>query len=417
MSRVVGYLRESRIRPVTRTNLVKNPRPASTASWRISAAEDLTFIANDRGAPALEAVDNVGEGGLYLDPAENFMPALDQWVGVGYDLCALDAMTADRMRVTFGAYSGDAMSVGPMVAPLDRPRVNLCTDPRATTAPPWTMAATSTEGTNPTETMITNAWDGPMLPDGSRASTYVRYTIQADTTANAFGGHNLPTPAANYYPAGTKAALAIYARVSRSVMGGARLYGRGITATGTYVDATFTPSYSDAPAGQWVRLSMVHTATQPFGAWLPFAHFSNPGFKVGDTIDLVCAMVEPFTDTVAPHFDAAMDATPDVEPVWAGTPNASISRGLRPYKRLVHASRLVTYDPAGFIRALAWPNPQVAYPQNGFRLRRAVITFGSTEAEVRGAVSSYFDGDSQGASWSGTPNASTSSQRLLMVAA
>lgn len=415
MSRVAGYLRESRIRPFTRTNLVKNPRPASTASWRISAAEDLTFIANDRGAPALEAVDNVGEGGLYLDPAENFMPALNQWVGVGYDLCALDAMTADRMRVTFGAYSGDAMSVGPMNAPLARPRVNLCTDPRATTTAPW-LLSTSTGGSS-TETMITGASDGPTLPDGSRATTYVRYTMQSDVTGNVFGGHNLATPTANFYPAGTKAALAIYARVSRGVPGGARLYGRAVTAAASYVDATYTPYYSDAPAGQWVRLAMVHTATQPIGTWLPFLHLTNPGLKAGDTVDLTCAMVEPFTDTVTPHFDAAMDATPDVEPVWAGTPNASISRGLRPYKRFVHASRLTTYDPAGFIRALAWPSPQVAYPQNGFRLRRAVITFGSTEAEVRGAVSSYFDGDSQGASWSGTPNASTSSQRLLMVAA
>ncbi|MGW6229339.1 hypothetical protein ACWFQT_19725, partial [Cellulosimicrobium cellulans] len=296
------------------TNLASNPLPASAARWRISGGETLTFIANDRGKPAVEGADLVGDGGLYLDLQDNYQPALGQYVAMGYDLCALDALTADRMRVTFGAYSGDAMSVGPLAFPLARPRVNMCIDPRATLASRWSAAGTAY---NITETMVTGATDGPTLPDGSKVTTYARYTIGASGDgSNTWFGYSPVAPAGTPYPAGTKAALAIYARPSRTQSGNARLYGRAYGAAAAIIDPQFG-DYGSLPAGQWTRLGMVHASTQAVGDWLPYAHLSAPTWQPGDTIDVTAVLIEPFAETITPHFDAAMAATADVEPVWA----------------------------------------------------------------------------------------------------
>jgi hypothetical protein len=162
---------------------------------------------------------------------------------------------------------------------------------------------------------------------------------------------------------------------------------------------------------------MVHTSTQALGDWLPYAHVSAPTWQPGDTMDVTAVLIEPFAETITPHFDAAMAATADVEPVWAGAANASVSRGLRPYQRVIHATRLTAYDPAGYLRALIWPNPQVAYPGNGFRVREAVVAFADTEAAARDAVATFFDGNNPDTSietndWSGAANASTSIQTI-----
>lgn len=403
-----------RVPGVLRTNQTTNPRPTSSARWRVSGGETVTFLANDRGKPALEYLDPVGEGGLYGDPQDNYQPALGQYAALGYDLCALDAQTADRMRVIWSGYSGDTPSVTSMVAPLERPRVNLCIDPRATAAARWSAAGTAY---NITETMVTGATDGPTLPDGSKATTYARYTMGAtgDGT-NTWYGYSPVAPAGTPYPAGTKAVLAIYARPSRRQVN-ARLYGRAYGATGAIVDAQFG-DYATLEAGQWTRLAMVHTSTQAIGGWLPYAHVSAPTWQPGDTMDVTAVLIEPFAETITPHFDAAMAATANVEPVWVGTPNASVSRGLRPYQRVVHATRLTAYDPAGYLRALIWPNPQVAYPGNGFRVREAVVAFADTEAAARDAVAAFFDGDTpQSGSivryWTGTSSASSSVEELV----
>lgn len=399
---------------VVRINRTTNPRPASADRWRVSGGETVTFIANDRGKPALEFLDPVGDGGLYGDPQDNYQPALGQYAAFGYDLCALDAQTADRMRVIWSGYSGDTPSPTSLLAPLERPRINLCTDPRATAAARWSAAGTAY---SITETMVTGATDGPVLPDGSQVTTYARYTMGAtgDGT-NTWYGYSPVAPAGTPYPAGTKAVLAIYARPSRRQVN-ARLYGRAYGAAGAIVDPLFG-DYATLEAGQWTRLAMVHTSTQAVGDWLPYAHVSAPTWQPGDTMDVTAVLIEPFAETITPHFDAAMAATSTVEPVWAGTPNASVSRGLRPYQRIVHATRLTAYDPAGYLRALVWPNPQVAYPGSGFRVREAVVAFADTEDAARAAVAAFFDGATPTTTlpdgstlvrtWSGAANASSS---------
>lgn len=208
-------------------------------------------------------------------------------------------------------------------------RTNLATDPRGTDAARW-FGSFGTGGAG-TETMISGASDGPVLPDGTRPGTYVRYTFTtANTGGNAIFGYNSLVPASNVYPSGTKAGLAIYARASRGSTGALRLYGRGLTAANTQTDSSYSPSFADAPAGQWVRLGMVHEVSSAVGAWLPYAQFLAVRFSVGDTVDVVCALIDPDATEVGAYFDGDSPAVPQADGTtlsyaWTGAPNASSS--------------------------------------------------------------------------------------------
>lgn len=203
-------------------------------------------------------------------------------------------------------------------------RTNLATDPRGTAASRW-FGTFGTGGAG-TETMVSGASDGPLLPDGTQPTTYARYTFTtANTGGNAIFGYNAANPAADVYPAGTPAALAIYARSSRATGNTVRLYGRGLTSAGAGVDPSYSPAFSSAAAGEWIRVGMIHVPTVAVGDWMPYAHFSNVLFQVGDTVDVVCVMIEPGATEVGPHFDGDTPNTGGTTYAWTGSANASTS--------------------------------------------------------------------------------------------
>lgn len=223
----------------------------------------------------------------------------------------------------YQAGTGETAATSLMTASTPK-RTNLATDPRATDASRW-FGSFGTGGAG-TETMVASATDGPLLPDGTRATGYARYTYTAaNTGGNSIFGYNSVIPGSNVYPSGTTAGLAIYVRSSRAAPGAVRLYGRGLTAANTQTDPSYSPTFADAPAGQWVRVGMVHTVTSAVGDWLPYAHFSNVLFQVGDTVDVVCAMTEPGATEVGAYFDGSTLGAAGIVNAWTGAVNASPS--------------------------------------------------------------------------------------------
>lgn len=196
-------------------------------------------------------------------------------------------------------------------------------DPRATNAARWLSTGSAY---SIAESAVSGATDGPVLPDGRKATTYVRYTIgSAGDGSNTWFGYSPPTPPSNIYPVGSRAGLAIYVRSSRATTGKARMFGRTVDTTGVAAGNQFSAAFTDTPAGAWVRLTLAYTSTVEGGAFLPFAHFSSPVWQPGDTVDVTCALVVAGATEVVPHFDGDMQASTNKGYRWSGAPNASVS--------------------------------------------------------------------------------------------
>ena len=397
---------------VTATNLVRNPRPTSSSLWRVSSGETLTFLANDRGEPALEAYDPVGGGVLYLDPNDNFTPQLGEWVAVGYDLCALDPITAKSMRVTLSNYAGDTVETGSKFVPLDLPLVNYITNP---------SFEVNTTGWVTSSCTIASS---PNYPRPSKVGDRIGTVTVADPTGTAYTGTTLT---ADLLPVGANVWVGASILAGRST--GAS-YGRislqwyaGTTA----ITVTHGP-ITALPGGDLTRLVVAGqappTATTARILFYPVetATGGTPpnGVSLIDAAQMVIAQNEADARAWAVDYvDGSLPPTEDLEPIWTGTAHNSISRGLRPYQRVVFSSRLTAYDPAGYLRAIAWPSPTVSVPRNGFRLRRAVVSFAGTQDAAEAVAREFFDGSTPpnpeyNYSWTGVANASTS-QRLIGI--
>lgn len=114
MSPVALYEQQNVTPPASygRTNLATNPLPASDTGWAISGGETLTFIADDGGQPALEAMDPLGDGGMYTDPTDRTNPEIGQWVAFGVDVKGLDADIAAAMALRVMGYGGTEVDNG-----------------------------------------------------------------------------------------------------------------------------------------------------------------------------------------------------------------------------------------------------------------------------------------------------------------
>lgn len=195
---------------------------------------------------------------------------------------------------------------------------NLVLDPRATSAARWT--GTFGTGGIGNETMVTGAADGPTLPDGTKATTYARYTW---TTGNSGG-----SPAAGYsaidpnppggFLAGLPFGAAIYVRPSVAVPTAFPYVSQQV---GGADGANVNLAAGALPANTWTRLG--GTSTFSVDCETINSHgvaLSSFNMPTGGTLDVVASLVTPDTSTLVPYFDGA-----SVGAHWLGTPNASIS--------------------------------------------------------------------------------------------
>lgn len=196
---------------------------------------------------------------------------------------------------------------------------NFVPDPRATSTARWSRFG----DVGYTETAISGAVDGPILPDGTMAATYMRYTVTSVGTGNGmFGTDNFLTP--NEIPAGESIAIAIYVRSSVAVASVS-------VRKDAYLDGAAAGSAQAIPstpiaANVWERRSGIIVNNATFDEVRIQAQFPIGSRVVGQVIDVVCAMMVPRTAVVPDHFDGATVDTVGVLNEWLGTTNNSPSR-------------------------------------------------------------------------------------------
>ncbi|MFD2792588.1 hypothetical protein ACFS27_03405 [Promicromonospora vindobonensis] len=214
--------------------------------------------------------------------------------------------------------AGDEVQVG---------LTNLVTDPRATVAARWAAFGGSTAN----ESMVTGALDGPLLPNGTRSTTYARYTLTAAGTGNAQYGYDQgPGNPLPIVLAGTPLALAIYVRSSVAVSNitvRKDAYLDGAAAGGAQGGSGGSATL---PANTWVRLEAVVSNNADFDQLRLGSNFPQESRFVNQVIDVALALGVPGDSTVPDYFDGD---TPGAE--WTGTPNASTSIRLVPTEATV----------------------------------------------------------------------------------
>jgi hypothetical protein len=231
-------------------------------------------------------------------------------------LCA-DAVTADSVY---------AAHLDGQVLRLDNwQRRNMVIDPRATSGSLWN-ASFGTGGAG-TETAVTGALDGPLLPDGTMVTTYMRFTwTDAAESGSAFLGasNELTYPVSPTIPAGPLIAAAIYARPSVATAQMLARVNKGLN--GANLADQNVGTLTTPPANVWTRLSGTAANPVAFNQAGAVAMVANPAaFPVGGTLDVTCALVVPDTSTVPDHFDGDTPGTDTLVNAWAGAPNASVS--------------------------------------------------------------------------------------------
>ena len=104
--------------PVLYTNEVLapvGPSTSSTTGWRPSSGEQLNFVADDDGLPALEVFDSVGGGIPYADP--NFAFGSPDWAGkyvaFGADVKPMTDYDLHNFRLRISGYIGVVTSALP----------------------------------------------------------------------------------------------------------------------------------------------------------------------------------------------------------------------------------------------------------------------------------------------------------------
>jgi hypothetical protein len=205
-------------------------------------------------------------------------------------------------------------------------RMNLIRDPRATDATKWN--GTFGTGGAGTETMVGGAGDGPVLPDGTQPTTYARYTwTTGNTGGSPVAGYTSiatdPPPLPGPFPAGTPFAAAIYVRPSVAVPTAFPYVSQQVGgADGPNVNL---PSQA-LPANVWTRIggtdqfTVVAETVNSHGVVL--SAFDMP---VGETLDVVAAMVTPYETTLGDYFDGYTTDAGGFVYGWVGETDASES--------------------------------------------------------------------------------------------
>ncbi|WP_125777197.1 hypothetical protein [Antribacter gilvus] len=200
-------------------------------------------------------------------------------------------------------------------------RTNVVTDPRATVAANWTSVAGT--GGVVSETMVVGATDGPTLPDGTKATTYARYTY---TTANTGGvssfGYSIPNVNLGSWPSGTPFVAGIWVRTSVPVTLGRVA---GYQQTAAFSESSINGPSVAIPANTWTYLAAAFVSTVVAGAF--GSRFGSPSqiFPLGATVDVTCALAEPDTSVVGAYIDGDTTDSPDRRYDWTGPPHASTS--------------------------------------------------------------------------------------------
>lgn len=211
----------------------------------------------------------------------------------------------------------------PSVQSLTVTRRNVVQDPRARLASGWSIGGLGTGGPTAPETMITGATDGPTLPDGTKVTTYTRYTLSGPT---ATGGAYIltgQTSGGNYqgdFPVGTGTGTSMYMRTSVA----SQWYPRRWTyLAGASVGASQGPPVM-VPANTWVNLGFFSTITQA-ADYLRASVIATGALAGGQIIDVTCGMVDVGASRLEPYFDGDLPSTPQRTNSWVGTVNQSAS--------------------------------------------------------------------------------------------
>lgn len=216
---------------------------------------------------------------------------------------------------------------------------NVVVDPRATNATRWGSGGGTGGVIN--ESLVTGATDGPLMPDGTRATTYARYTV---ATANSGGtpyvNYVPPNPASLGYPAGTPVVVGIYIRPSVTTSWGPRAY--GVDTTGAAVWTAPAGAAVAIPAATWVRIGYAQVVATASGDFIVRA-LTSAILPVGMTIDVTLALAVPGETVLPDHYDGASPSTARVGNRWTGTPNASVSEHID-MSRLVRSVNGMTGD-------------------------------------------------------------------------
>jgi len=200
-------------------------------------------------------------------------------------------------------------------------RVNYLNNPRSGTATGWTQQLGTSEAA--TLTRITGAVDGPLLPDGTVATTYHRKTVTTLKTGSNSGIFVRDTATLGLAGAtGDVVTASIYVRPSVAINYRCSITPRlAGSASGTASNGTAIL----CPANVWTRISHTLTTTAPYDTVQVWAVEDTAAFPpVGFTGDATAAMVER-SATLGAYFDGATPAAAGIGATWSGTANASPS--------------------------------------------------------------------------------------------
>lgn len=200
---------------------------------------------------------------------------------------------------------------------------NVVLDPRATNAAYWSSVNVSA-----TEAAITGATDGPLLPDGSNATTYMRYTMNAGTASVATSfGYSPPNENVGLWPIGTGCAVALYIRSSVALPAVApNMVQQGPASPWT--ETGVNGSNTAIPANTWTRVGGVFTSTIEAGAFgvRVFLQSSSSVLLVnGAVVEVTLALAAPEETVLPDHYDGDVRATAHAANRWTDTPNDSVS--------------------------------------------------------------------------------------------
>jgi hypothetical protein len=199
-------------------------------------------------------------------------------------------------------------------------RTNHVPDPRATTAGNYAGSAGS--GGVVTETMVTGAADGPTLPNGTKPTTYARYTWTTANTATPINAAYTVTGQGIPVAASDAVSVLVYFRCSSDATS-ARAFFRPWTngANGTTIQA----ANQTLAAGQWhaVTLSAASLAAGTTGINQIGVAISRL-MPAGGTLDITAVMLEK-TPAAGTYLDGTF-----ANARWTGTANASTSQLLTP---------------------------------------------------------------------------------------
>lgn len=197
---------------------------------------------------------------------------------------------------------------------------NVVHDPRATQAALWSTFG----GVVATEAMITGAGDGPLLPDGTQATTYARYTITSTVAGNANFGYDMGSAMLPVIPSGTSMAIAIYVRSSLAVAN-VSVRKDGLI-HGALSGAAQVGGTAAIAAATWERRSTVIVNNADLNRIRIQAQFPAGSQSIGQIIEVTCALVTIDTAVVPDHFDG--DTLDSVSFVyrWDGEEDNSVSQ-------------------------------------------------------------------------------------------